>query len=47
MEMIKTICVHMLVGAILTCLANNFIAVVGPVVLGGGVRQPTIIDADL
>lgn len=43
----KTICVHMLVGAILTYLANNFIALVEPVVLGGGVRQPTIIDTDL
>lgn len=47
MEMMKTICAHMLIGVILTFLANNFNAVVGPVVLGGGVRQPTIIDASL
>ena len=34
-EMMKTICVHLFVGAILTSLTRALIVLVGPVVLGG------------
>lgn len=36
MEMMKAVIVHILVGVILTCLANIDFVVVGPVVLEGG-----------
>jgi hypothetical protein len=44
MEMIKAIYVHLFVGVFLTYLANIFFAMVGPVVLGGGLDNLTVID---
>jgi hypothetical protein len=45
MEMIKAIYVHLFIGIILTHFATNLIGMVGPVVLGGGFDNLTIIDA--
>lgn len=45
MEMIKAICVHLMIGFILTQLLNNFIVPVGPVVVGGGSDNLTIGNA--
>lgn len=44
MEMTKAIYVHLFVGIFLTYLANMFFAMVGPVVLGGGLDNLTVID---
>ena len=44
MEMIKAIYVHLFAGIFLTYLANIFFAMVGPVVLGGGLDNLTVID---
>jgi hypothetical protein len=44
MEMIKAIYVHLFIGIFLTYLANMFFAMVGPVVLGGGLDNLTVMD---
>lgn len=45
MEMLKSTYIHVFTGILLTYLANMLFAMVGPVVLGGGLDNLTIIDA--
>ncbi len=48
MEMIKTIYVHLFIGAILAVVANFIFAIVGPVVLGGGLdNYPLLMSNSL